>query len=103
MLLIDASNISASLSETAIHLIDLLNYLQSKKKVARILIIYSKVDIIQPSESRKRVISNIQQLLRISYLKFWYDKISIKEIEYSAVTGQGVDKICYWLNHSFLY
>ena len=103
MLLIDASNISASLSETAVHLIDLLNYLQSKKKVARILIIYSKVDIIQPSENRKRVISSIQQLLRISYLKFWYGKISIKEIEYSAVTGQGVDKICYWLNHSFLY
>ena len=104
MFLLDASNSPSSLSESAIHLIDILNYLQSTKKHSRILIIYSKIAIIVPKQNSVKVISNIKQLLRISYLKHWYSKyITIREAEYSAVTGQGIDKISYWLNHCYLY
>ena len=104
MFLVDASSLSASLSEAAVHLIDILSYLQTTKKQARVLIIYSKVDIIEPKESCPRIISNIKQLLRTSYLKQWYSKcITIREVEYSAVTGQGIEKIGYWLNHCYLY
>lgn len=102
--LVDASNTPAYLSEAAVHLIELLNYLQTTKKHSRVLIVYSKVDLIHLEESCERILSNIKQLLRISYLKTWYSKdITIKEIEYSAVTGQGVEKIRYWLNHCYLY
>jgi len=104
MFLVDASNSAAYLSESAIHLIETLNYLQTTKKHARVLIIYSKVDIIVPKEYCLKVISNIKQLLRTSYLKNWYNKdITIREVEYSAVTGQGIDDISYWLNHCYLY
>ena len=102
--LVDASNTPAYLSEAAVHLIELLNYLQTTKKHSRVLIVYSKVDLIHLEESCERILSNIKQLLRISHLKTWYSKdITIKEIEYSAVTGQGVEKIRYWLNHCYLY
>ena len=104
MFLVDASNSPSSLSESAIHFIEILNYLKSTNKHARVLLIYSKIDIIVPKESCLKVISNIKQLLRISHLKYWYSKhITIREVEYSAVTGQGVDKISYWLNHCYLY
>lgn len=102
--LVDASNSPAYLSEAAIHLIELLHYLQTTKKQSRVLIVYSKVDLIHLEKSCERILSNIKQLLRISYLKKWYSKdITIREIEYSAVTGQGVEKIRYWLNHCYLY
>lgn len=101
--LIDASNSPAFLSETAVHLIELLNYLKSAKKHARVLIVYSKIDIV-PKNCSAKVLTNIKQLLRITYLKQWYSKeITIREVEYSAVTGQGLDKISYWLNHCYLY
>lgn len=104
MFLVDASNTAAYLSESAVHLIDTLHYLQTTKKYARVLIIYSKIDIIGPKEHCNKVIADIKQLLRISYLKNWYSKdITIREVEYSAVTGQGVDEISYWLNHCYLY
>ena len=100
---IDASNSPAFLAETAVHFIEVLNYLKSTKKPGRVLIVYSKIDII-PKDSSAKVITNIKQLLRINHIKHWYAKeITIREVEYSAVTGQGIDKIRYWLNHCYLY
>ena len=100
---IDASNSPAYLSESAVHLIEVLNYLKSRKKIARVLIVYSKIDIV-PKECSTKIITNIKQLLRITNIKHWYaNEITIREVEYSAVTGQGIDKIRYWLNHCYLY
>ena len=104
MLLVDVSNIPGSLSEAAVHFIDLLNCLHEAKRPARILIIYSKIDLVNPKQTRQRTISNIKQLLRTSHIKYWYNKsITIREVEYSAVTGQGIEQISYWLNHCYLY
>ena len=104
LFLVDASIVAGSISETGVHLIDSLNSFQQAKKQSRVLIVYSKIDLIEPSESRQRTLVDIKQILRIDQLRKWYKKyVVLTEVEYSAITGQGINKIRYWLNHCYLY
>ena len=48
---IDASNSPAFLAETAVHFIEVLNYLKSTKKPGRVLIVYSKIDLVPKDSS----------------------------------------------------
>lgn len=97
--LIDASN-PQSISEAGIHLVDCLSWYENAKIRTGVLIVYSKVDLLMKDRYDKTLIE-LKALLRISYLRGWCMHCTIQEVEYSAVTGQGLGLIDEWLESRF--
>ena len=102
----DCSDVSR-IAETAVHLVELLE--STDRPFKSVLIVYSKIDLLKTDGGefkgdrvrfdRKRL-NEFRQLLRIRQIKSFYGaKLDLNEVEYSAVNGQGLAEIRYWLHN----
>jgi len=107
--MVDCSD-PTKLPETSVHLIDILRELTLRQCPCKVLIVYSKIDLLSPSGSDfvgdcapfdNRTVNECRQLLRIHHLKtFCRPNVSISEALFSAVNGQGLPFITYWLQNA---
>ena len=105
--LVDAAD-SSKVAETSVHLIETLEQLTKRqnRKHIKVLIVYSKIDLLSPDGSdfvgdrppcdSKRV-SEYRQLLRVHHLKTFCPNIQVCEVLYSAMNGQGLPFILHWI------
>ena len=104
------SPISGQTCKTSVHLIDIFRELTLRQCPCKVLIVYSKIDLLSPSGSDfvgdcapfdNRTVNECRQLLRIHHLKtFCRPNVSISEALFSAVNGQGLPFITYWLQNA---
>ena len=104
--LVDAADIS-KVSETSVHLIETLEQLTVTKNQIKLLIVYSKTDLLSPDGSDflgdrppfdNRRISEYRQLLRVHHLKTFCPNIQVCEVLFSAINCLGLPFILHWLN-----
>jgi hypothetical protein len=94
MFLVDVSN-CARLAEAGVHLIEILSWYEKAKLRARVLVIFSKIDLL--CEVRERILCESKALLRLDYLINWCQHCCIEHVDYSAKTGEGLETIFHWL------
>ena len=113
---IDISNPS-SVPEVSFHVRNCLKLLPSKRRdnasKSSVLIVYSKVDVVQetydsciavPNQSIVEVeLERFRSLLRIEDLRLWYRAtVQFEEVSYSAFEDQGLVLIKDWIRRSKL-
>jgi len=101
--LVDCADL-AKLPETSIHLVEVLE--QIAKCPSRLLLVYTKIDLLTPDGSdffgdcvpfENKRLSEYRQLLRIHHLKTFCPSVDICEVAFSAINGQGLPFISHWL------
>ena len=101
--LVDCADLT-KLPEASVHLVEVLE--QINNCPARLLIVYTKIDLLTPDGSDfvgdcapfdNRRLSEYRQLLRIHHLKTFCTAVDICEVAFSAVNGQGLPIISHWL------
>ena len=83
---IDASA-SARFSEAGVHLIDVINSLERSRLPIRVLIVFSKVDLVEES-CKDRILTEARTLLRLDHLSKWCKFCTFEQKEYSAVVEE---------------
>lgn len=95
---IDVTNL-CGLPEVCVHLVNCLETFSNSSTVKdpRILLVYSKIDLITTEAELKIQQNKIRLILRLSHLKNWYQNIAFSEVGYSARTLQGNAEIKNWI------
>ncbi len=83
---VDLSN-PAAVAEVAVHLVDCLELLKGGSSV---LVVYSKVDLVEEVETQ---LIKFRSLLRLPHIRDHYKNIAFSEVTYSLYGGQGVPYI----------
>ncbi len=99
--LVDASDLTR-IAQVAFHVNDVLNALQceDEDEKADFLIVYSKIDILDPHQVSKQI-STIRNLLRVDDLINGNAHVRINEAAVSSFTAEGINRIANWLMRSF--
>ena len=84
------------LAEAGVHLVDCLSSLEECKHRCKLLLILTKVDLLNAGQRGKQVL-DILSLLQIGTLTAWCHHVKLQVLEYSAGTGEGIDTIVDWL------
>jgi len=84
------------LADASVHLVETLKLIEETQKSCKLLIIFSKVDLLEHPQ-RDRVIAGISSLLQLSYLTSWCRYVNIQTTEYSTETDEGLHTILEWL------
>lgn len=93
---IDVST-TAKISEVGVHLIDIVEFIERQKTETKVLIVFSKVDLVERS-CKDRILCEARSLLRLSYLTSWCKYCQIDQVDYSCITEQGITTIRNWCN-----
>ncbi len=91
---IDLSN-SAKFSEIGVHIVDIVGFLEKKKAPTRVLIVFTKIDLVEES-CKEKVLNEARNLLRLDYLSNWCQVCHFEQVEFSAVDNFGFWSICEW-------
>ena len=91
---IDASA-SYRFSEVAVHLVDVIDSLERNRSPVRVLIVFSKVDLIEKS-CKSKLLTEAKALLRLDHLNQWSNFCFFDQVEYSALDETGLTFILNW-------
>jgi len=91
---VDASA-SFRFSEVGVHLVDFVGCIERNRLPIRVLIVFSKVDLVEKS-CKDRLLNEAKTLLRLDHLSKWCDFCSFDQIEYSSVDESGLSYILNW-------
>lgn len=86
---------SSRFSEAGVHLVDVVESLERHRVAVRLLIVFTKVDLVEES-CKDRVLTEAKNLLRLDHLSRWSDFCTFDQIEYSAITESGLSNILNW-------
>ena len=76
--MVDASA-SYRFSEAGVHLVDLIDSLERNRYHIRVLIVFSKVDLVEKS-CKIRLLTEAKTLLRLDHLSKWCDFCTFDQI-----------------------
>lgn len=93
---IDVSS-TARYSEVGVHLTEVIGLLEKEKSPTRVLIVLSKLDLVEQS-CQERLLNEARALLRLQHLSDWCKYCFLDIVEYSSVSGQGLTIIQNWCN-----
>ena len=88
-------SLSARFAEVGVHLTDIVGFVESFKSSTRVLIVFSKLDLIDEDHEEK-ALNEARALLRLDYLSNWCKNCNIEEICYSSKTDRGLTDILHW-------
>lgn len=91
---IDVSDLSV-IARIGVHLLECLNHFGALKESTRVLIVYSKIDLV--TKDLQVHLRRVRNILRVTYLFAWYQTIDFQEVTYSAYEDQGLPYIKNWL------
>ncbi|XP_059098364.1 ADP-ribosylation factor-like protein 16 [Tigriopus californicus] len=91
---IDVSDLSV-IARIGVHLLECLNHFGALKESTRVLIVYSKIDLV--TKDLNVHLRRVRNILRLTYLFAWYQTIDFQEVTYSAYEDQGLPYIKNWL------
>jgi len=91
---VDASA-SYRFSEAGVHLVDVIDSLERTRSPIRVLIVFSKVDLVEKT-CKDRLLTEAKTLLRLNHLSKWCHFCTFDQIEYSAVDESGISYILNW-------
>jgi len=94
------SSASARFSEAGVHLIDVIESLERNRVPVRILIVFTKIDLVEDS-CKDRIITEARTLLRINHLEKWSKYCVFDIIEYSAINESGLSNILNWCQNLY--
>ena len=94
LFVVDAS-CSARFAEAGVHLVDIVEFLESQKSNCRILLVLSKLDLIDEC-CLEKTLNNLKTLLRLDYLANWCKFCVIEHCEYSAISEEGLCDVINW-------
>jgi len=91
---VDAST-SYRFSEAGVHLVDVIDKLERIQSHIRVLIVFSKVDLVDKS-CKSRLLTEAKTLLRLDHLSKWCNYCTFDQVEYSALDESGLEFILNW-------
>ncbi len=91
---IDASD-TIRLAQVAFHFVDCVAALSNKAQ-ASILVLYSKIDLVDETKVGEKL-RRIRQILQLPHLKSWYTNVDFRELQYCVWDDYCVPVIKDWI------
>lgn len=84
-------------AEAGVHLLDTLSFFEhDSKSTTKVLIVFSKSDLLDPC-SREKTLTEVTSLLRLDYLSNWCQYCQLERVVFSSETEEGLGFIFNWL------